>query len=57
MPPQLYLLTHPAAQLTEAEKRQLIEGLAGVVEIAGVVGPDLTGSGLLPAPRGPRSRF
>lgn len=27
MPPQLYLLTHPAAQLTEAEKQQLIEGL------------------------------
>lgn len=27
MPPQLYLLTHPAAQLTETEKQQLIEGL------------------------------
>ncbi len=27
MPPQLYLLTHPAAQLTEAEQQQLVEGL------------------------------
>jgi heme-binding protein len=27
MPPQLYVLTHPAAQLTEAEKQQLISGL------------------------------
>ncbi len=27
MPPALYLLTHPAAQLTDAEKQQLIDGL------------------------------
>ena len=28
MPPASYLLTHPNARLTEAEKRQLIDGLA-----------------------------
>ncbi|MBI4630195.1 MAG: heme-binding domain-containing protein, partial [Chloroflexi bacterium] len=27
MPPPMYLLTHPEAKLTDAEKQQLIEGL------------------------------
>lgn len=27
MPPRIYLLTHPEARLTEAEKQQLIDGL------------------------------
>jgi hypothetical protein len=27
MPPRIYLITHPEARLTEAEKPQLIDGL------------------------------